>query len=137
METAYALVKDSRSTGYFFNELKSYAQSSEITPETYCTHFAVRYLLRVSESYDKSGRSPRSRILMPAIKHLSDPSEGEIVDSIFGIKKPAESEIKKPSKKSLEEQHDKSRSLADRQGLESAEHDTGAFSWGIESRSFA
>ena len=121
METPQALVKDLRSTGYFFNELKSYAQSSEITLETYCTNFAVPYLLRISESYDKSGRSPRSRILMLAIKHLSDPGEFEIVDSIFGIKKVAESEIQKTSKKNLEEQHDKSPSLADRQGLESAE----------------
>ena len=121
METPHALVKDLRSTGYFFNELKSYSQSSEIDLGTYCTGFAVPYLLRVSESYDKSGRSPRSRILMLAIKHLSDPSESEIVDSIFGIKKVAESEIKKTSKTSLEEQHDKSRILADRQGLESAE----------------
>jgi hypothetical protein len=116
METSHALVKDLRSTGYFFNELKSYSQSSEIDLETYCTSFAVPYLVRVSESYDKSGRSPRSRILMLAIKHLSAPSECEIVDSIFGIKKVAESEIKT----SLEEQHDKSRILADRQGLESA-----------------
>ena len=121
METPHALVKDLRSTGYFFDELKSYSPSSEIDLETYCTSFAVPYLLRVSESYDKSGRSPRSRILMLAIKHLSDPSECEIVDSIFGIKKVAESEIKKTSKTSLEEQHDKSRILADRQGLESAE----------------
>ncbi|HYA41641.1 MAG TPA: hypothetical protein VEF34_10075 [Syntrophobacteraceae bacterium] len=120
METPHALVKDLRSTGYFFNELKSYSQSSEIDLETYCTGFAVPYLLRVSESYDKSGRSPRSRILMLAIKHLSDPSEGEIVDSIFGIKKIAETEIKKTSKTTLEQQPDKSRSLADRQGLESA-----------------
>jgi hypothetical protein len=121
METPHALVKDLRSTGYFFNELKSYTQSSEITLETYCTDFAVPYLLKISKSYDKSGRSPRSRILMLAIKHLSDPSEWEIVDSIFGIKKVAESEIKKTSKASLEQQHDKSRSLADRQGMESAE----------------
>jgi len=58
---------------------------------------------------------------MLAIKHLSAPSESEIVDSIFGIKKVAESEIKKTSKTSLDEQHDKSRILADRQSLESAE----------------
>ena len=111
MEMPHALVKDLRSTGYFFNELKSYSQSSEIDLETYCTSFAVPYLLRVSESYDKSGRSPRSRILMLAIKHLSDPSEREIVDSIFGIKKVAETEIKKTSKASVEQHHDKSRIL--------------------------
>jgi len=121
MEMPHAVVKDLRSTGYFFNELKSYSQSSEIDLETYCTGFAVPYLLRVSKSYDKSGLSPRSRILMLAIKHLSAPSESEIVDSIFGIKKVAESEIKKTSKTSLDEQHDKSRILADRQSLESAE----------------
>jgi len=37
MEMPHAVVKDLRSTGYFFNELKSYSQSSEIDLETYCT----------------------------------------------------------------------------------------------------
>jgi hypothetical protein len=120
METPHALVKDLRSTGYFFNELKSYSQSSEIDLETYCTSFAVPYLVNISESYDKSGQSPRSKILMLAVKHLSGPSECEIVDSIFGIKKVAESEIEKTRKTSLEEQQDQSRYFANRQGLESA-----------------
>ncbi len=56
-----------------------------------------------------------------AIKYLSNPSDYEVVDSIFGLKKVAESEIDKTGKAALQEQFDKPRSLANRQRLESAE----------------
>ncbi len=121
MEIPHALVKDLRSTGYFFEELKSYSQSPEINVTTYCIDFAIPYLLRLSESYDKSGKPDRSRILRLAIKHLSDPGDYEVVDSIFGLKKVAQSEIDKTGKASLQEQFDKPKSLANRQRLESAE----------------
>ncbi len=121
MEIPHALVKDLRSTGYFFEELKSYSQSPEMYVTTYCIDFAIPYLARLSESYDTSGQSDRSRILRLAIKHLSDPSDYEVVDSIFGLKKLAVSEIDKAAKAALQEQFDKSRSLANRQRLESAE----------------
>jgi hypothetical protein len=121
MEIAHALVKDLRSTGYFFEELKSYSQSPEMHVTTYCIDFAIPYLVRLLESYDKSGKPDRSRILRLAIKHLSDPSDYEVVDSIFGLKKVAQSEIDKTGKAALQEQFDKSKSLANRQRLESAE----------------
>jgi len=121
MEIPHALVKDLRSTGYFFEELKNYSQSPEMHITTYCNDFAAPYLARLSESYDRSGRPVRSRILRLAIKHLSDPSEYEVVDSIFGLKKIAESEIGKAGKAVLQEQLDKSESLAIRQRMESAE----------------
>jgi hypothetical protein len=114
-------VKDLRSTGYFFEELKSYSLSPEINVTTYCIDFAIPYLLRLSESYDKSGNPDRSRILRLAIKHLSDPGDYEVVDSIFGLKKVAQSEIDKTGKAALQEQFDKPKSLANRQRLESAE----------------
>ena len=121
MEIPHAMVKDLRSTGYFFEELKSYSQSPEMLITTYCNDFAAPYLLRLSESYDRSGQPDRSRILRLAIKHLSDPSEYEVVDSIFGLKKVAESEIGKAGKAVLQEPLDKSKSLANRQRMESAE----------------
>ncbi len=121
MEIPHALVKDLRSTGYFFEELKNYSQSPEMLITTYCNDFAAPYLVKLSESYDRSGRPVRSRILRLAVKHLSDPNECEVVDSIFGLKKVAESEIGETSKAVVQEQLDKSESLAIRQRMESAE----------------
>jgi hypothetical protein len=121
MEIPHALVKDLRSTGYFFDELKKYSQSPEMDVTTYCINFAIPYLVRVSESYDRSGQPDRSRILRLAIKYLSNLSDYEIVYSIFGLKKVAVSEIDKVGKAALQEQFDKSKSLTNRQKLESAE----------------
>jgi hypothetical protein len=121
MEIQHALVKDLRSTGYFFDELKNYSQSPEMDVTTYCINFAVPYLVKTSESYDRSGKSARSSILRLAIKHLSNFGNYEIADSIFGLKKVAVAEIDKVSKAALQEQLDKSRTLANRQRLESAE----------------
>ncbi|MFZ0943027.1 MAG: hypothetical protein WB930_13470 [Syntrophobacteraceae bacterium] len=121
MEIPHALVKDLRSTGYFFEELKNYSQSPEMHVTTYCIDFAIPYLVRLSESYDSSGKPDRSRILRLAIKHLSDQNDFEVVDSIFGLKKVAQSEIDKTGKAVLQDQFDKSKSLANRQRFESAE----------------
>ncbi len=122
MEIAHALVKDLRSTGYFFDELKNYTQSPDMDITTYCTNFAIPYLVRVSESYDRSGHPDRSRILRLAIEHLSSPSDEDAVGSIFGLKKVAGSEIAKAHKEaSLQEEFDKPKSLANRHRLESAE----------------
>ncbi len=121
MEIPNALVKDLRSTGYFYDELKNYSQSPVIDIRDYCANLAVPYLDRVTGIYDSSGQSNRSGILKLAMEHLSISSDLEIVDSIFGLKKVAESEIAKASKADLEEQPDKSKSLANRQRLESAE----------------
>ena len=121
MEIPHALVKDLRSTGYFFEELKNYSQSPEIRVTTYCIDFAIPYLVRLSESYDRSGKPDRSRILRLAIKHLSDPGDHEVVDSIFVLKKVAQSEVDKTGKAVLQNQFDKSKSLANRQRFESAE----------------
>lgn len=121
MEIPHALVKDLRSTGYFFDELKNYSQSPEMDVTTYCTDFAVPYLVRVSESHDRSGQPDRSRILRLAIKHLSNRSDQELVGCIFGLKKVAASEISKTAKTAAEESIDKSITVANRRKLESAE----------------
>lgn len=121
MEIPHALVKDLRSTGYFFHELKNFSQSPEIDVKTYCIDLTVPFLTNISESYDKAGQPSRSGILRLAIKYLSNPSDDEIVDCIFGLKKVAESEIGKANKASVQEQLDKSRSLANRRRLESVE----------------
>jgi hypothetical protein len=122
MEIAHALVKDLRSTGYFFDELKDY-KSPDMDITTYCINFVIPYLVRVSESYESSGHSDRSRILRLAIEHLSNPSDGEAVDFIFGLRTVAVSEIAKAHKEEtiLQQEFDKSRSLTNRHKLESAE----------------
>ncbi len=121
MEIPHAFVKYLRSSGYFFEELKNYSQSLEMLVTTYCIDFAIPYLVRLSESYDRAGKPDRSRILRLAIKHLSEPGDYEVADSIFGLKKVAQSEIDKTGKAVLQEQFDKSKALANRQRFESAE----------------
>ena len=92
-ESQLALVKDLISTGYFFEELRTYSKSQEIDLPSFSRDFAVPYLTRISESYEESGEPDRSMILNLAIKHLSNVSDDELVDSIFGLKKIAASEI--------------------------------------------
>jgi hypothetical protein len=92
-EIQLALVKDLISTGYFFEELKTYSKSQEIDLPSFSRDFALPYLTRISELYEESGEPDRSMILNLAIKHLSNVSDDELVDSIFGLKKIAASEI--------------------------------------------
>jgi hypothetical protein len=92
-ETQLALVKDLISTGYFFEELRTYSKSKEIDLASFNKDFAVPYLARISELYQESGELDRSKILNLAVKHLSNASDEELVDSIFGLKKIAASEI--------------------------------------------
>jgi hypothetical protein len=92
-ETQLALVKDLISTGYFSEELRTYSKSKEIDLPSLSKDFAVPYLTRKSESYEKSGEPDRSKILDLAVKHLSNVSDEELVDSIFALKKIAQSEI--------------------------------------------
>lgn len=119
METPHALVKDLRSTGYFYNELKSYSEAPEMDVSTYCSDFAVPYLVKTSATFDRTGQPYRSRILKFAVQQLSE--TGDIVDSIFGLKQVAASEIDVTGKAALLDQLDKLKSLANRQRLESAE----------------
>ncbi len=120
METPHAQLKDLRSTGYFFNELKSYSESPAIDVETYCLNFAVPYLVRLSEAYDKTEQSYRSRILRFAIGYLSCSYDSGLVESILGLKKVVASEIDREDKAVSEEQFDKLNLLSHRQRLESA-----------------
>ncbi len=92
-EAQLALVKDLISTGYFFKELRTYSESKEIDLPSFSRHFAVPYLTRISESYEESGKPDKSQILNLAVKHLSNVSDEELVESIFGLKKIAASEI--------------------------------------------
>jgi hypothetical protein len=92
-ETQLALVKDLISTGYFFKELRTYSKSKEIDLPSFNKDFTVPYLTRISESYEESGDPDRNKILNLAIKHLSNVNDDELVDSIFGLKKIAASEI--------------------------------------------
>ena len=119
-EKQIALLKDLRSTGYFFEELKNYSKSLEMDISTYCSNYAIPYLTRISESYGGAGQVDRCRILTLAIKHLST-SDDDVVNSIFGLKKVAVSEIDKEAKAALHDQFDKTKSLSSRRKLESAE----------------
>jgi len=92
-ETQLALVKDLISTGNFFEKLRTYSKSKEIDLPSLSKDFVVPYLTRISGSYEESGQPDRSKILNFAAKHLSDVSDDELVDSIFGLKKIAASEI--------------------------------------------
>ena len=92
-ETQLALVKDLISTGYFFKELKTYSKSQEIDLPSFSRDFALPYLTRITELYKTSGEHDKSKILTFAIKHLSNVSDDKLVDSIFGLKKLASSEI--------------------------------------------
>jgi hypothetical protein len=120
-ETQLALVKDLISTGYFFEELRTYSKSKEIDLPSLNKEFTVPYLTRKSESYKRSGEPDRSKILNLAVKHLSNVSDDELVDSIFGLKKIAESEID-TNEKALHQsdQHNKSELRSYRQKSESA-----------------
>jgi hypothetical protein len=92
-ETQLALVKDLISTGNFFEKLRTYSKSKEIDLPSLSKDFVVPYLTRMSASYERSGQPDRSRILNFAAKHLSNVSDDELVDSIFGLKKIAAYEI--------------------------------------------
>ena len=92
-ETQLALVKDLISTGNFFEKLRTYSKSKEIDLPSLSKDFVVPYLTRISELYEESGEPNRSKIVNLAIKHLSNASDDELADSIFGLKKIAASEI--------------------------------------------
>jgi len=92
-EIPHALVKDLLSTGYFFEELKNYTESKEIDLLSFSRDFAVPYLSRKSESYQRSGQTDRAMILDLAVKFLYDANDNEIADTILGLKKVAASEV--------------------------------------------
>jgi hypothetical protein len=117
-----ATVKDLLSTGYFFEDLKKYSKSADIDLSSYSREYAVPFLAKVSEAYERSGHTNRSKILHFAVKHLSDVGPDGLAGSIFGLKKVAASEIA-ASVKALDriDQFDKSEMLFLRQKSESAE----------------
>lgn len=92
-EIPSALVKDLRSTGYCFEELRSYTESKEIDLSSFAKDFAVPYLARKAESYQGPGRINRAKILDLAVKFLCEANDGEMAETIFGLKKVATSEV--------------------------------------------
>lgn len=93
MEMPRALIPDLLSTGYFFEELKQFTGSKEIDLPSLSRDFAVPYLARRSESYQRTGKADRARILSLAVKFLSEASDGEMAQTIFGLKKVVLSEM--------------------------------------------
>ena len=121
MEIPHALVKDLRSTGYFYNELKSYSQSPEIDLAQYCSNLAIPYLVKASESLDRRGRPDGSKIFRFAIQQLSNPGDLELVQTIFGLKKVAELESITSGKACIEGKVNKPGFAGHSHRLESAE----------------
>ncbi len=121
MEIPHAPLKDLRSTGYFFDELKAYSASPDMDLTTYCVSFVSPYLVKLCESYDKLGHFAKSRILKLAVQCLSNPKDDELVDLIFGLRKVAISEVDRASKADFAVPPNKSESFANRQKLQSAE----------------
>lgn len=100
-EVLNAKVNDLLSTGYFYEELKNYiisTNSKEINLVLFNRDFAVPYLIRKSESYKKPEQINRARILNLAVRFLSDVNEEELAETIFALKKLAESEVDKNEK---------------------------------------
>lgn len=100
-ETVNAPFKDLLSTGYFYDELKNYiksTESNEIDLISFNRDFAVPYLIRKSQSYKDPWQTNRARILNLAVKFLSDVNDEELTDTIFALKKLAESEVDKNEK---------------------------------------
>ncbi len=121
-ETPHALVKDLLSTGYFFEELKNYTESKEIDLPSFSRDFAVPYLTRKSESYHRSGKANRTKILNLAVKFLFEANDNEMADTIFGLKKVAASEVDTYEKAlHKNDQLEKSEILTYRQKLEEAQ----------------
>ncbi len=116
-----AALKDLRSTGYFYDELKKYPASQEMDISTYCIDFAIPYLVRVSKSYDRLGRVDESNIFSLAVKHLSEISDEGLVESIFGLKKVALAELDKLGKAAFLRELERSEVLSHRRKRESAE----------------
>lgn len=114
-----ALIKDLRSTGYFYDELKTYSSSPEMDISTYCTDFAIPYLLKLSASYEKLGQGDRSIIFKLAVKYLSEISGEDLIESVFGLKKVALSELDILSKANLKDELVRSESLLIHRKIES------------------
>lgn len=114
-----ALLKDLRSTGYFYDELKTFSSSPEMDISTYCTDFAIPYLLKLSDSYEKLGQGDRSIILKLAVKYLSENSGEDLIESVFGLKKVALSELDILSKANLKNELDRSETLLIHRKIES------------------
>ncbi len=92
-EVSQVLIKDLLSTGYFFEELKTYSKSTEIDFISYSRDYAIPYLIRISKSEQKIVQPDGGKILSFACGALCDANDDELVDAIFGLKKVAASEI--------------------------------------------
>lgn len=120
-EIPHASLKDLRSTGYFYDELKKYSESPEMDISTYCSDFAVPYMIRISESHGKDSQTDGSKIFKFAIGYLSQIKEEQLIESIFGLKRVAEWELQRLEKASRIETLDKSEAHANRRRQEAAE----------------
>jgi hypothetical protein len=88
-----ALIKDLLSTGYFYEDLKTYTEAKEINLSVYSRNYAIPYLTKMLVSYESSGQIDRSEILNLAVNCLINVKDEELVDSIIELKKLTHTEI--------------------------------------------
>jgi hypothetical protein len=123
-ETPNAPVKDLLSTGYFYEELKTYiksTESKEIDLGSFSRDFAVPHLTRKSASYQTPGQANRARILNLAVESLSNANDSELTRTILALKKVAQSEVQVNEKEMLTTDQ-VARALSCRQRSESAQY---------------
>lgn len=108
-EVSLVLIKDLLSTGYFFEELKNHSKSAEMDFFSYSRDYAIPYLTKLAGSNREMVQSDSRKIISFACETLSDASDDELIDVIFGLKEVAASEIEINEKMlSRIGQHDKS-----------------------------
>jgi len=88
-----ASLKDLLSTGYFYEDLKTYTASTEIDLSSYSRNYAIPYLSKLLELNKGSGEINGNEILTLAIDCLTKAKDEELAESIFELKSITASEI--------------------------------------------
>lgn len=121
-EIPHVLVKDLLSIGYFFEELRKFSRTQEIDLASFSRGFAIPYLAKKVESYQRSGQTHKIGILNLAVSHLSKASDHEMADSLLGLRRVATSEVDMNEKAICKsEQFDKAQLLSFRHKSEAAQ----------------
>ncbi len=88
-----ASLKDLLSTGYFYNDLKTYTKSTEMDLCSYSRDYAIPYLSKLLELNEGAGETDRNEILTLAIDCLTNAEDEDLADSILELKSITTSEI--------------------------------------------
>jgi hypothetical protein len=88
-----ASLKDLLSTGYFYNELKTYIKSTEIDLCSYSRNYAIPYLSKLLERNEGAGEIHRNEILALAVDCLTNAKDEDLTAAILELKSITTSEI--------------------------------------------